>query len=466
MREKVRNFMEEYHMVEKGDCVLAAVSGGADSMCLLLLLLELRRELSFTVCAVHVEHGIRGRESQEDAAFVQSVCQDMGVPCKLFHGNALEYARGQKLSVEEGARKMRYGYFKQAAEEFGADKVAVAHNQNDCAETMIFHLARGAGLRGLCGIRPVREQVIRPLLCVGRQEIEAYLEEKQQGYRNDCTNQELVYTRNKIRHRILPELSQINPCAVTHMCQAAQAAAEAEDLLEDLASQWVRAYVSRQREGICISEKLMEEGPAVQRAVLYRALAEGAGSSRNISRLHVEQIRELFGRQCGKKAALPSGMAARRVYQGVLLWKRENQGVVLGNDQGWTVPVEGNLYIPQFKCEISTCLLGKMPQFDKIPKKMYTKWLDYDKIKGNMRLRTRREQDFLVIDAQGRRKKLKKYYIDEKVPAYQRNQIPLLADDDHILWVVGHRISEDVKVTQHTKRILEIRINGGTAHEG
>lgn len=462
MQKKVRNFIEEYHMVEKGDCVLAAVSGGADSLCMLLILMELSKELEIRLCAVHVEHGIRGRESDKDAEFVEKFCRSYQIPCKIFHCDAIEYARERNMSLEEGARELRYGYFQQAAGEFGADKTAVAHNQNDCAETMLFHLARGTGLRGLCGILPVRDKIIRPLLCVERQEIENYLAERNQSCCVDKTNEELLYTRNKIRHQVMPVLSEINCRAAAHMYQAAVAVKEAAELIGELTDRAFDLYVTPKDGGYFISEKILEEKPVILQGVLHQAFAKAAGSSRDISRIHVTQMQELFCLQSGRILMLPEYMRAQRIHQGILLRRMEQRKNM---KQEWKVPEEGSFLAVPYGYEIQTRFIQKSPQNEEIPKNRYTKWMDYDKIKGTMRIRTRKEQDFLVIDAQGRRKKLKKYFVDEKVPGYQRDQILLLADDTHILWVIGYRISEDVKVTEHTRRILEIRVNGGTAHE-
>jgi len=151
------------------------------------------------------------------------------------------------MTVEEGARELRYGYFQEAAKEFQANKIAVAHNQNDCAETMLFHLARGTGLKGLCGILPVRENIIRPLLCVERREIEAYLKEQGQEYCIDKTNEELEYTRNRIRHQVLPVLNEINSQAVAHMNQTAAMAVELEELVQQLTREAKQRYVCKKR---------------------------------------------------------------------------------------------------------------------------------------------------------------------------------------------------------------------------
>ena len=466
MQKKVRNFIDEYHMVEKGDCVLAAVSGGADSLCMLLILMELSKELEIRLCAVHVEHGIRGEDSRRDARFVEELCGQRRIPCKIFHCQAREYARAHKMTVEEGARTLRYGFFAQAAEEFEADKIAVAHNQNDCAETVLFHLARGTGLKGLCGIPPVRGNIIRPLLCVERKEIEGFLTEKKQPFCQDKTNRSTEYTRNKIRHQILPVLAEINSQAVAHMNQAALQAAEAEGLIQELAEEITDRYIYRDTQGICISGKLCKERPVLQKALLHRALAEAAGSSRDISGLHVQNLRELFEKQTGRSISFPCGITGERTYDGVVLKNRqEMSGEISGTEDAWILPPEGILKISFLGYEIHTRLLENNLQNEEIPKKIYTKWLDYDKIKGTMLLRTRREKDFLIISPEGGRKKLKKFFIDEKIPGPERERILLLTDETHVIWVIGSRLGEDVKVTEDTRRILEIRVYGGNICE-
>lgn len=466
MQEKIRKYIEEFHMIEEGDVVLAAVSGGADSLCLLLALHGLCAEMKFGLCVVHVEHGIRGEDSLRDAAFVEEICGEMHIPCKVCRCRALEYAGQHKLSVEEAARKLRYQLFDETAKAFGANKIAVAHNQNDCAETMLFHLARGSGLLGLCGIRPVRGQVIRPLLCLTRGEIEGYLSGEGRDFCIDGTNEELQYTRNKIRHQVLPLLVQINTNAVTHMNQAAAFVAEAAELMEELSRQAAAKYICRYENKISISHVLLTEPPAVVRTVLYGILADAAQSSKDISRIHVQQLWDLFARQSGKETDLPYGLRARRTYEGILLQVGEEaQRRQELTPVSWELPPDGSLNISSYGYTIHTQIIEKMPQNEEIPKKMYTKWLDYDKIKNTTRLRTRQEQDYLVINRDGKRKKLKKYFIDEKIPSDRRERILLLADGSHILWVIGYRISEDVKVTKHTKRILEIRVDGGEKSE-
>lgn len=498
MRKKILKFMQEYHMAGKGECILAAVSGGADSLCLLMILLELRQMMQFRLCAVHVEHGIRGADSRKDALFVENFCREHQVPCRIFHCNALEYSREHKMTVEEGARKLRYEFFDQAAGEFGADKIAVAHNRNDCAETMLFHLIRGTGLKGLRGIRPVRGKIIRPLLCAERKEIEAYLAAAGQAFCQDKTNEELDYARNKLRRQVFPILEEVNSQAAAHMNQAAAMTAEVLELLEDLTQEAMEKYAVRGEDGLRISAELRNERPILQKSALHRILIETAENERDITAVHVQKLQELFGLQAGRRLDFPYGVTAERVYEGIFLkknaaekriqqqpanhWEADDQKKNAGNHPRQEVFIEraggagqeedfpeltaeGFWKIPGYGYEIRTRLLENNFQNEEIPKKMYTKWMDYDKIKGTMQLRTRQEKDFLVLSADGRRKKLKKYFVDEKIPRQKRDRILLLADGSHILWVIGYRISEGIKVTERTRRILEIQVDGGTAYE-
>lgn len=500
MLEKVVSFMEEYHMAEAGDQILAAVSGGADSLCMLMALKALQPKKGYGLFAVHVEHGIRGEESQRDADFVADYCREHGIPCKICHCQAAAYAKEHKMTVEEGARKLRYGFFRQAAEAFGANKIAVAHNQNDCAETMLFHLARGSGLRGLRGILPVREDewedrneraaspkrlIIRPLLCLERKEIERFLQEAGQPFCCDSTNRAAEYARNKIRLQAIPVLEEVNSQAVAHMGQAARAVSEALGLVEGLVREAGKKYVKEQGGELFILQEILAERKLVRTSLLHKVLAEAASSSQDISETHVRQVEGLLEKQVGRSISLPYGMEAERTYGGVLLRKAippsaagsqqlcqgrggEGRGPQEAGGPGmqeWLLPVGGVLEIPAFGYRICTKIIENLPEYVEIPKKMYTKWLDYDKIKGIMHLRTRRAKDFFVISTDGKRKKLKNYLIDEKIPRQERDRILLLADGGHILWAIGGRISEDVKVTEHTKRVLEVEVQREWMHK-
>lgn len=478
--KKVLSFVKKHHMIEDGDHVLAAVSGGADSVCLLLELLELQKVFSMKVSVVHVEHGIRGEASRADAVFVKELCVRKGISCYVYEGDAVSYAKQQGMGLEEGARAMRYGYFEACRREQRADKIAVAHNQNDCVETMLFHLARGTGLRGLAGIRPVRERIIRPLLCLERKEIEAFLQEQGQGYCNDETNRELCYSRNKLRHQVVPILTEINQEVVGHIARTTETMAELLELLEGQTEQAWQRWVKREEgeDRYFFNEEMSREPPFLQRTLALRLLEVCGGSRKDLGAEHAALVLELFGHQVGHRISLPYRMEAYRTYGGVELMRRPPAGREAGQELPGKTPdpekresccqpleIGKKIELSPYQISVFCKIIEKGAQLQEIPKKKYTKWFDYDKIGSGLLLRNPGPEDYLIIDGQGRRQSLKKYFVNEKIPARVRSSRLVLADNNHVLWVIGYRISEACKVAEDTTRILEIQINGGEAHE-
>jgi len=464
MIQKVLSFTKQHHMIEQNDHIIIGVSGGADSVCLLTIMDKIKEEKNLKFTVVHVEHGIRGEDSLRDAKFVQELCDKMGIICLTYRCKAVEYARENGFTVEEGARNLRYHYFLEALKQCEADKIAVAHNQNDVAETMLFHLTRGTGLRGLCGIVPVRENIIRPLLCVSRAEIEEFLQLHGLKYCEDKTNFEMDYTRNKIRHQILPAMEEINKKTVAHMYRTAEIAAQSLSLTEWASKQAAGKYLKKSRNGYEIDLAIQNELPMIGQMVILHAISELAKSRKDISSIHMEQVFQLFDKPVGRQTDLPYKLAAKRSYDGVIIYEKVQKKEEIKKE---IYPLHPNqvINLPEYGYNISVKILEKENDFPKIEKKAYTKWFDYDKIKGNVQLRNRQSGDYIIIDKTAKKQKLNRYFINEKIPKEQREQILLLADDDHILWVIGHRISEDCKVTEHTNRILEVQIDGGKSHE-
>lgn len=489
MLKKIAAFVEQHHMLLRGDHVLAGVSGGADSVCLLLVLLELLKQYRLTLTVVHVEHGIRGEDSRRDAAFVESLCARLGVELKVFHEDAVAFSREHGMTLEEGARELRYQRFSEVSNKVGANRIAVAHNQNDSGETLLFHLARGSGLKGMCGIVPVRGEIIRPLLCVSRQEIEVFLRERGQEFCTDATNRDILYSRNKIRHQVLPLLTEINAGAVEHLYQSTRYVSEAMELVEELVQKaragcvapargeaapgaeagWEYREQTGQKSiggkaGFLVGERLWEEPPLIQRTLVMELMAELAGSRKDISTVHVEQTLKLFSRQVGRRLDLPYEMEASRTYDGILLRRKEEgeegeRRPKMQVEPGKTVEIlPGG---PWMRARI----LEKTGEFQEIPKKTYTKWFDYDKIKNTLWLRTRESEDYFDMDSRGRRQSLRRYFINEKVSMEIRDTVPVLAEGSHVLWIVGYRISEAYKVTKETGRVLEVQVYGGNIHE-
>jgi tRNA(Ile)-lysidine synthase len=453
--------MEYHHMIEEGDHIITGVSGGADSVCLLLILNQIMEQMKLKVTVVHVEHGIRGAASREDASFVEQLCQELAVPFRIFSCQVPQYAKEHGLSVEEGARKLRYFYFEQVQQEMKAQKIAVAHNQDDCAETLLFHLARGTGIKGMGAIAPVRGTVIRPLLGVARTAIEEYLKTIKQTYRMDATNHETIYTRNKIRHHVIPQLTNINDKAVLHLSEAAEAAREAGALIEQLCRKAQEKHVQQW----LLLDSIKQEPPLIQKSVIHQLLSAAALGEQDITKVHVKKIKQLLVQPTGKQLSMPRGLIVKRTYEGILFLPQQNKEPILSKPH-WKLPQPSEkLELTAYDWCLTTKIIEKIEEIDKIPKKRYTKWIDYDKIKSNVQIRTRQTGDFFILDQTGQRKKLKDFFINEKIPAQQREQMLLVADGFHVIWIIGYRISAEYKITKHTKRILELQISGGETYE-
>ena len=403
------------------------------------------------------------RKFRGHAAFVKVLCEKKGIPCRSVSvdipGMAVEY----RMSEEEAGRTARRKIFEQAAREWGGTRIALAHHQDDNAETFFLHLARGSGLRGLGGIYPVNGMYIRPLLCVGRKEIEDYLQEQGISYCTDATNMEDTYMRNRIRNHVIPYFREkINEKTVEHINQSMDQLREIWDYMERQMEKGYQACVIQKGEKICVNkEAYNRQEHMIRKMILRRALVLASGHEKDLEKIHVEKLEELFEKQVGRRMDLPYGICARRTYEGIELERKTKE----------TEEVEEEKYldlgrmsgqVKYGKWEISYRVFEKEGDGCKVPKKTYTKWFDYDIIKQSVAVRTRRAGDYIVIDGKGRRQKLKSYFINEKIPAAERAGIPLIAEGSEILWIVGCRQSKAYQVTEQTTKILEITINGGT----
>ena len=449
--QKIFSYIEEQELIGAGDIVLSGVSGGADSMCLLEVLRAYQKQVSFDLRVVHVEHGIRGADSLADASYVQQFCEERKLPCEVIAVDAPGYSAAHGLSVEEAARMLRYEAFEQVAQRIPSDRVqvAVAHHMEDQAETVLWQLIRGSDIKGMGGMRAKRGRIIRPLLAVGRGQIEEFLRENEISWREDRTNSDGTYTRNRLRMEVLPVLSQLNAQAVGHLCESAGKLQETEDYLAEQTGLLYGQYTDdTPNGGIFVDQALLREPAFLQRRVLYRALGAAAGSAKDLGARHIELLQELFSRQVGRELALPYGVRAVRSYEGVEL-----------------LPECGLCSVKaSFGDQIHMEILEKADAGE-ISKKKYTKWFDYDKIKYSVQIRKRQSGDYLTVDGAGHRQKLKKYLVNEKIPKSQRDELLLLADGPHIMWVVGYRISDYYKVDEHTKRVLKVQYDGGKEDE-
>ena len=435
-KKKIREYIKKYNMLQEGDGVILGLSGGPDSVCLFFVLLALQAEYELQISAVHINHMIRGQDADEDEVFVRELCQAFDIPLIVEKIDIPALAKISGRSTEEEARIARYEVFEREAERLENSgirgKIAIAHNADDNAETVLFHMARGAGLDGMCGIAPVRDNIIRPLLKVPKAEILQFLNENDQPYCVDATNAETEYDRNKIRHDIMPELIEINDRALEHI----------SDMTEKLSE--VADYISLEARGLLEIAKLPDDKlrkralstspKVIASQALKEYLSRYMPDRKDVSAIHIDNILSLLSADGERQIQLPHGKTLIISYEEIYVLKDD-------------IPTSNPIF--------------NYREFDyktgmKYPTETYTKWFDCDRISDNIVIRTRAEGDYLCIDSDGNHKSLQDYFVDQKVPKHLRDQIPLVCDGSHVMWVVGYRISEYYKITESTTRVLEI----------
>lgn len=462
MVKKVAAFVAEYEMIKEQDRVIAGISGGADSVCLLLMLLELRKNISFDIVAVHVNHGLRGDEALRDERYVEGLCKNYQIPLEIYHKDVELFAQKRKQSLEEAGRYARIEAFQQAVAKYKGTKIALAHHMNDNAETMLMNLARGSGLAGLTGIRPVNGITIRPLLCLERREIESFLASRKISYCTDKTNSSDDYTRNRIRNHVLPFLErEVNEKTVSHMADAAEQILKIWEYMEEETEIYYKKVVEKKERGFLIKKSEYIKLPEVFRGTLLKmVLKKMAQREQDIHRIHILNLDELMEKQTGRKIDLPYGIVAERCYEGIRVLnaeKKEEHIVceVIDFEQ------ESGLHINDqvFSFEIQKTDARQ-------EEKVYTKYFDYDIIKRTITLRTRRAGDYITIDGEGRKQKLKSFFINEKIPQEERDRILLLAEGSHVLWVIGYRRGHAYYVGPNTEKIVKITMNKGEDKDG
>ena len=456
-------------MFQNGDRVVLGVSGGADSICLLFVLLKLRESLGIELCVVHVNHGVRP-DAGEDAAYVESLCRQYQLPFLLEEISMPELAGKLGTTEEEAGRMARYEAFGKACEKYNCNKIAVAHNSNDRAETMLFHLFRGTGLKGMAGILPVRDNVVRPLLCLERDEIEEYLKVRSILYKQDSTNETDDYTRNRIRHHILPYAKEhIAGGCVNNMCRAGEIFAEEERYLEEQTLEALEAcMISGENMWELEVETFLKQHPVIRKRLLLWALRHLSPRHQDITAVHIQDILSLFEIPENRQIHLPYQIRGRRIYDRVRLeqgTEELQEGFDIEIPRLTSVGEEHTTWLPDGTKLVFTLMEApeNFPEntafFENICKNRYTKWLDYDTIFKSLRVRTRQTGDYLTIRGKETicHKKLKDYMVTEKIPQDARDKIPVIAEEDHVLWLAGYRISEHYKVTINTKKILQVQ---------
>ncbi|MFP4698331.1 MAG: tRNA lysidine(34) synthetase TilS [Eubacteriales bacterium] len=460
MEQKAYEYIIKNKLINKNDTIVIGVSGGADSVCLLYILWKLRKRIEFDLIAVHINHGMRGDEADDDANYVKTLCENLAISCHFFSFDIKKEAKDQKVSLEEIGRIIRYKCMKKIAHKYKNGKIAVAHQMNDQAETIIMNLVRGTGLNGLLGMSPKRDRIIRPLLECKREEIEKYLEMNNLKYRQDSSNFEDVYTRNKIRLNILPYIEDnINEKVIDHIHQTSEHLKLENDFINQVSTSAFEEMVAIEDNRISLNiDKFNKLHKAIQKRIIRKIIYNLINHLKNIESVHIEQIIELALKQVGKKVHLPNNIIIKRCYDRLVftIGIIENPSKI---EKKHIIDIPSQVYIKSFNITIKTSFI-ELEKGKIIPKKIYTKWFDYDKIKSALYVRKRKPGDYIYLNNVGK-KKIKDFFIDIKVPKEERDSIPLLACEKHIIWIIGYRISEVYKVTEDTKRVLIVEIEEG-----
>lgn len=429
MTEKVRALAEEFRMLPSGAVVLCAVSGGADSMCLLHLLSSLSRELGFSVHCAHYNHSLRPVDADRDEEFVRRWCEEHGIPFACGRGDVAAVSEKTGRGVEETAREMRYAFLEETARQIGASRIATAHTADDNAETLLLNLARGAGLQGMCAITPRRGMIVRPLLQVTRLQVEEYCAQHELPFVTDITNADEEYTRNFVRRQIVPLLRQVNPRAVEHMSSAIGKVRADHQYLNSLAGEMI-SHTKEVPYGLTINADELAALPEVLASRVVRLMMERVKGTTNCAEVHVAAVLKLCREENpSAKVDLP-GMTARRVYGELILEERQEQvdvpQEILLNIDGETVYGSTGWIV---ECHETVC----PPEEERIPGGI---WLDKNKLRGPLLLRPRHTGDVLKIEGRPE-KSLKKWMIEDKIPQIERDQVPVLVDNAGVLAVAG-----------------------------
>jgi tRNA(Ile)-lysidine synthase len=458
LKNKVLFTIREYNLIEENDNIVVGVSGGPDSMALLYVLLEIRSLINFNIHVAHVNHGVRGEDAKSDQLFVEKIAKKLNLPYYTKNVNMIEYGKEEGISAEEAGRELRYGFFREILSESGG-KIAVAHNMNDQAETLFMRFLRGTGIDGLKGMDFITQDIIRPILGIDRKEIEAYIDNNKIETVLDKTNLEPIYSRNKIRLELMPYIEEnFNPNIVNTLWRMSRISSMDSRFLEEFSEGRYNIIVKSQDKHSIIldGEKLLQEHRSIQQRVIRHSILKINGSLQGITETQISSVINLFmNSDTGKEVHLSNNIVGKISY-GDLIIKNDIEKEVKKYLYRLKFPGFNDLEDIGYSFNIEI-----LPMNDGFTMNKGTniKYFDFDMIRGSLAVRNRLDGDRLMPFGMRGTKKLKDYFIDEKVPKEIRDKIPLIVDDENILWVVGYRINDLYKITKKTKRILSISYN-------
>ena len=452
----LREFIRQHNLVERDDRIIAAVSGGIDSIVLLDVLGRLRQEWNLELAVAHFNHQLRGKESDDDEAFVHAAADRLGIQFHSDRADAHAYAESMKLSIQEAARDLRYDFFRRLRTSIGFNRIATGHNGDDNAETVLFNMLRGAGVHGLTGIPVTRKDMalVRPLLFATREEIQRYAGERHLEFREDSSNKNTDYSRNFLRHQIIPQLRErINPNLMGTLRRCAELSHQLEDYLHVEASNFLsRVIVESTEREITFGLATMRSEPLfLQEYVLHKMAKDFAHGEIEFST--VREMLKVAEAETGSSCSVAKDVVFCRDRDRLVLRRQANE------------PLYRYAVKPNQAYEFSgfhfTSSYVDSASFTDDPNIEY---IDANRLAGDLVLRTWNNGDWLVPLGMHQKKKVSDLFIEQKVPVYEKHTIPILESDGSIVWICGRRLDNRWKVTPATKQILKLQYepnNGG-----
>jgi tRNA(Ile)-lysidine synthase len=454
--------IKKYNMIQSGEKVLVAVSGGPDSMALMHILFSLKDRLGIQLHVFHLDHCFRGDESAQDARLVQDTAQFMGIPCTVEKYDVPAYCVQRNKSSQDGAREVRYNLISRTAARIGAARAATGHHADDQAETVILNFLRGSGLTGLRGFLPLRDDFyIRPLFRLRRKVIEEYCHNNNIPFRVDSSNSKTIYRRNKIRLELIPALEKYNPALVSTLLKTTDVLRAEDEFLENEADRVYRSVlVSGENNNFTLDiNSLLAQPLALQRRALRKIWNRMVDDSAGLGYEHLETILELLADGKGSWLIhLPKGVQVRRSYDH-LCFKGDSHSQDNSPSYTYRLDVPGETQIPELGLVISANLhvRGEVPHPESLPATEVL--LDYNKLKGDLFVRMRLPGDrFKPLGMDGAKLKLKKFLINQKIPREERDRIPLVTCNGEIAWVAGVRPSETFKIDESSQQLLHLSL--------
>lgn len=456
MHELIKNNIINKKLIVDGDNILIALSGGPDSVFLFHNLRKLKDIISFNLYASHINHMYRGKDAMHDEEFVRDLCQKYGVRLFVKRKNAAEYAKELKVTEEEAGRVLRYGFFNENLSQIGGGKIALAHNLNDQAETVLQRLIRGTGIDGLSAMSFQKSNLIRPMLNVSRDEIMAYLHGNNYRYCIDITNSQDIYGRNKIRLNLIPYLEKnFNPNIQVTLCRMAEAMERDKKIIEKYIDiKFKELLKDRSDSKLVLDLNLLRALDVGERGrIIRRGIEELKGNTVNVEMKHIDNAISLMDAgKTGKKIDLTGGFTIEISYDNFII----NKGLDKVPEFEYNIALNEITHIK----EVNKTLLARVFEAgtetweDTEDKDSFC--VDFDLVKGSLTVRNRRPGDSITPCGMEGSKKVKDVFIDLKIPKEERDSRLIVADDENIIWLEGYRINDKYKINESTKKILKI----------